>query len=166
MSLKSAGMQQRRMSAGYPTGLTPGVPSASCEDPEPCCLRMDTALREKLPATSCCFQAPMRAIAGGMEQSHNVNMQRCLCIKFTLWLQTELAAIIPQQPQSIPRCRSAPADLGGRTWQEAQQLGPNLEEAQVADHAVLLAPAPKQAQNLLHCWRRPLGLAGRVHLTP
>jgi len=52
----------------------------------------------------------------------------------------------------------------GRTGQEAQQLGADLEEAEVADHAVLLAPAPKQAQHLLHRRRRALGLAGRVHL--
>ncbi len=57
------------------------------------------------------------------------------------------------------------ADGGpGSTGQEAQQLGPDLEEAEIADHAVLLAPAPEQAQHLLHRRRRALGLAGRVHL--
>ena len=50
------------------------------------------------------------------------------------------------------------------TWQKFEQLGADLEEGQVADHAVLLSAAAKQAQHLLHGWWRPLALPGRVHL--
>lgn len=53
------------------------------------------------------------------------------------------------------------------TWQELEQLGPNLEEGEVAHHAILFPLAAEQAQQLLHCWRGPFGLAPRgTHLSP
>ena len=54
--------------------------------------------------------------------------------------------------------------LQAHTWQEAQQLRPHLEEADVASYPVLFPPAAKHAQQLLHSWWRPLGLAAGVHL--
>ena len=50
------------------------------------------------------------------------------------------------------------------TWQKFEQLGANLEEGEVANHAVLLSAAAKQAQHLLHRWWRSLALPRRVHL--
>ncbi len=46
-------------------------------------------------------------------------------------------------------------------WEKFEQLGAQLEEGQVAHHAVLLPLTAKQAQQLLDSWRWPLGLPAR-----